>query len=172
MKKILILSISAILCMTSVIAQNRKTDRVNETKKEKTEQKQKSKKIIDSIKNKKYEISVTSASPMSGKTIHLNYPYYLKVSNDSAYVELPYFGVAYSAPYGGGEGGVKARNKYENYKLDIDKKDKYKITFNIRGNEDFFRIFIDIWPSSGRAYIYVQSNNKQGISYNGDILLQ
>ena len=108
---------------------------------------------------------------MNGKTVYLTSPYSVKISNDSAYIELPYFGVAYSVPYGGGEGGIKAKNKYENYKLRTLKKGKYAVSFNIRGNEDFFKVSIDMWPSSGRAYIHVQPNNKKGISYNGNIVL-
>lgn len=46
---------------------------------------------------------------MNGKTVYLTSPYSVKISNDSAYIELPYFGVAYSVPYGGGEGGIKAK---------------------------------------------------------------
>ena len=38
---------------------------------------------------------------MNGKTVYLTSPYSVKISNDSAYIELPYFGVAYSVPYGG-----------------------------------------------------------------------
>ena len=43
--------------------------------------------------------------------------------------------------------------------------------FRIQCAEDFFKVSIDMWPSSGRAYIHVQPNNKQGISYNGNIVL-
>ena len=170
MKKILILCMTATICITFATAQNKKSVSANSIQKEKTQQTE-SKKILDAIQNKKYKISVISASPMNGKTVYLTSPYSVKISNDSAYIELPYFGVAYSVPYGGGEGGIKAKNKYENYKLRAFKKGKYAVSFDIRGNEDFFKVSIDMWPSSGRAYIHVQPNNKQGISYNGNIVL-
>ena len=156
----------AIICIIPATAQNKKID---SSQKEMKIQQAKSKKILDAIYNKKYEISVISASPMNGKTVYLTSPYYIKISKDSVYMELPYFGVAYSAPYGGGEGGIKARNKYKDYELRIRKQGKYTSSFTVRGNEDLFKVSIDMWPSTGSAYIHIQPNNKQGISYSGEV---
>ena len=166
-KNLILLCIMAIFCIIPVTAQNNK--KIDPTQKEMKIQQAKSKRILDAIHNKKYEISVISASPMNGKTIYLTSSYSVKISNDSVYMELPYFGVAYSASYGGGEGGIKAKNKYKDYELRIRKQGKYTSTFTVRGNEDMYKVSIDMWPSTGNAYISVQPNNKQGISYTGEV---
>ena len=72
MKKILILCMSVVICIAFATAQNKKSVSANSIQKEKTQQTE-SKKILDAIQNKKYKISVISASPMNGKTVsHLS----------------------------------------------------------------------------------------------------
>ena len=41
---------------------------------------------------------------MKGGSKHLTSDYSLEIRNDSVYSYLPYFGVAYNVPYGGGKG--------------------------------------------------------------------
>ena len=89
--------------------------------------------------------------------------------NDSVSVYLPYYGRAYSAPYGGGEGGIKTNGKYTNYKQSINKKkNKYTISFSANSKEDKYEFLIDIF-SSGDVYIHVQSRNQQSISFSGEL---
>ena len=57
--------------------------------------------IVDSGRIK---IDVDRAVPMAGRSVNLTSPYSLEIHGDSILSYLPYFGRAYSAPYGGGEG--------------------------------------------------------------------
>ena len=57
MKKILILCMTATICITFATAQNKKSVSANSIQKEKTQQTE-SKKILDAIQNKKYKICV------------------------------------------------------------------------------------------------------------------
>ena len=82
-------------------------------------------KVENSIRSGFYEIIANQVLPMNGQTRYLTTAYSVRISGDSAYVDLPYFGRVYSAPVNG-EGGIK---------------------------------------------IAVVSNNRQGISYWGDLKL-
>ena len=129
----------------------------------------KEKDIVTLIDNKEYIINVSSALPLKGPYIHLTSNYYIKMCNDSVSVYLPYYGRAYSAPYCGGEGGIKSNGKYANYKQTINKKkNKYTISFSVNSKEDKYEFLIDIFLS-GDVYIHVQSRNKQSISFNGKL---
>ncbi|BCI63926.1 DUF4251 domain-containing protein [Coprobacter secundus] len=145
-----------IICSISLsVAQNKDID--------------KEKNIITLINNKEYIINVSSALPLKGPYIHLTSNYYIKMYNDSVSVYLPYYGRAYSAPYGGGEGGIKTNGKYTNYKQSINKKkNKYTISFSANNKEDKYEFLIDIFLS-GDVYIHVQSRNKQSISFSGEL---
>lgn len=73
-----------------------------QSKQERKEQKEKAvKEIVDSDRIK---IDVDRVVPMAGRSVNLTSPYSLEIHGDSILSYLPYFGRAYSAPYGGGEG--------------------------------------------------------------------
>ena len=73
-----------------------------QSKKEKREQK--ANEVKELIDSKRFTIDVNRAIPMGGRSLNLTSPYSLEMRGDSVISYLPYFGRAYSAPYGGGDG--------------------------------------------------------------------
>ena len=73
-----------------------------QTKKEKKEQKKEA--VRQLIVSEDYKIDVNTAMPMRGHSIPLTSQYSLQIRNDSVFSYLPYYGRAYSVPYGGGSG--------------------------------------------------------------------
>ena len=71
-----------------------------QTKKEKKEQKKEA--VRQLIVSEDYKIDVNTAMPMRGRSIPLTSQYSLQIRNDSVFSYLPYYGRAYSVPYGGG----------------------------------------------------------------------
>ena len=71
----------------------------SQTKKERKEQK--AKEIKEMIDEQRFTIDVDRALPMGGRTVNLTTPYSFEMRGDSAISYLPYFGRAYSLPYGG-----------------------------------------------------------------------
>ena len=115
----------------------------SQSKKEREEQKAKE------IK----EIEVDRALPMGGRTVHLTTPYSLEMRGDSAISYLPYFGRAYSLPYGGGD-GMRFEESITDYQSTFDKKGTARIKF----------VF-----SNGSAIISVTPTNRQNITYQGEL---
>ena len=79
--------------LTPIAAQSKKE------KKQQTEQA-----VREAVDAKTYKINVDRVMPMKGGSKHLTSDYSLEIRNDSVYSYLPYFGVAYNVPYGGGKG--------------------------------------------------------------------
>ena len=73
-----------------------------QSKKEKKEQKKEA--VMKLIESENYKIDVNTAMPMRGRSIPLTSSYSLTIRNDSVISYLPYYGRAYSIPYGGGDG--------------------------------------------------------------------
>ena len=65
---------------------------------------QKEKQVKELIESGSYRIDVSTAYPQRGRTIQLSSPYSIEIRNDSVFSYLPYYGRAYSIPYGGGQG--------------------------------------------------------------------
>lgn len=123
--------------------------------------------IKEAIESGAYVIDVSRALPMSGRAVNLTSSYSLEVRNDSVYSHLPYFGQAYTAPYGGGEGMI-FKEPLTDYKLTFDKKGTASVVFKTRNSEDTYEFRLQIF-SNGSTTINVTSINKQGISYQGDL---
>lgn len=123
--------------------------------------------VKEAIDSKTYKINVNSAQPMRGGIHMLTNDYSLKVGNDSVHSYLPYFGVGYNIPYGGGKGLVFSEPITE-YKTREFKKGKVRINFKTRNDEGNYEYSLTIYPN-GSTTIYVQAYNRQAISYKGDM---
>lgn len=155
-KQILMLLLAMLVGIPTLSAQ---------TKKEKKEQKKEAVKQL--IVSENYKIDVNTAMPMRGRNITLSSPYSLEIRNDSVFSYLPYYGRAYSIPYGGGSGLI-FNAPLKEYTMDMDKKGNAVIKFSARSPEDFFEFSAKVFPN-GTASIDVIMQNRQSISYRGEL---
>lgn len=142
--------------MTPVMAQTKKE------KKQQTEQA-----VREAIDAKRYKIDVNRVMPMKGGSKHLTSDYSLEIRNDSIYSYLPYFGVAYTIPYGGGK-GLNFNAPLSEYTSEYSKKGNAKITLKVRNEEDNYIYNITIYPN-GTSSIQVTPTNRQSISFSGEM---
>ena len=161
MKKIRLLLIClAVLCAGSQVL-------YAQSKKEKAEKKAGA--VKELINSRHYTVDVLRAYPMGGESVNLTSPYSLEIRGDSLISYLPYFGRAYSIPYGGGKGLIFDA-PITNYRCVINTKKTALITFESRNDEDVYQFQVDIFPS-GSATIDVVPTKRQSISYQGDLNL-
>ncbi|MDR2917353.1 MAG: DUF4251 domain-containing protein [Tannerella sp.] len=80
------------------------------------------------IENHEFVIDVDRMLPMSGPSRTLTSSYSLEINGDKVKSYLPYFGRAYSVPYGGGEGLV-FDSTITDYQSSFDNKGKATIEF-------------------------------------------
>lgn len=124
-------------------------------------------KVSQAVENREYTINVNQMIPMMGRAQHLTSNYSLKIKNDSVYSYLPYFGRAYSVPYGGGQGLV-FDGVIVDYQQEINAKGVYQISFKSKTPEDTFVFSVEIYDN-GSSQIRVNSNNRQGITFLGEV---
>lgn len=127
------------------------------------------KEITSKVESKDYTVVVNYANPMRWKQIYMNSQYDLRIKHDSVFAYLPYFGVAYSAPYGGGEGGIKFAEPLVGYDVKPNKKsDGWDIRFKVKGKEDGYEISMNIF-NNGSSMIIVNSFNRDPITFTGNV---
>lgn len=136
-----------------------------ESKKEKRVQKEKE--VKEMIESKRFTIDVNRALPMGGRAINLTTPYSLEMRGDSAISYLPYFGRAYSVPYGGGN-GIQFSQSITDYTYSFGKKGKTQIQFVARTATDTYRFDVQVYPN-GSATVHVMPTHKQGITFQGEM---
>lgn len=138
------------------------------TAQSKKEKKQKTEQAVRrAIDAKDYKINVNRVTPMKGGSKHLTSNYSVEVRNDSIYSYLPYFGVAYNIPYGGGK-GLNFNAPISEYTTEYSKKGNAKITLRLRNDEDNYIYNITIYPN-GMSDIQVTPTNRQSISFSGEM---
>ena len=93
--------------------------------------------------------------------------YSLEIRNDSVISYLPYYGRAYSIPYGGGN-GLNFKAPLKEYNMKLDKKGNSVITFTARNPEDKFDFRVKVY-SNGSTSIDVNMQNRQSISFQGEL---
>ena len=139
-----------------------------QSKKEKKEQKKEAvKKLIGS---ENYKIDVNTAMPMRGRSIPLTSSYSLEIRNDSVISYLPYYGRAYSIPYGGGD-GLNFKAVLKEYSMEMDKKGNAVIKFIARNPEDRYEYRVKVFPN-GSVSIDVNMQNRQSISFQGELYIK
>ena len=133
-------------------------------------QEEKKQKVKDLIESGTYRVDIDRAYPMGGRSVNLTSLYSIDIKGDSIYSHLPYYGRAYSVPYGGGN-GMRFEKPVMDYNVSFDKDDKATVVFSSRSDDDKYEFRIQIY-SNGTATVFVQPTNKQSITYHGEIRLK
>jgi len=139
------------------------------TKKElKAEKEQQQQKEIESLINSKsFVFEAQKVNPQGGRVIILDYnTYFLKFNTEKTTSDLPFFGRAFNVAYGG-DGGIKFEGVPENIKIEKKKK-SYILKATVKGKDDVYNLTFSIFLNGG-ATLFVNSNNKASISYDGEI---
>jgi hypothetical protein len=118
------------------------------------------------VGSKDFNFIAQSATTMKGNTIELTSDYGIKIMTDSISADLPFFGTAYEANFGGSDGGIKLNTRQFNYKADSTKKGAWNIDIVPTGSSKVKRIFINVTPA-GYCTVRVSTADQQPISYYG-----
>ena len=124
-------------------------------------------KVNKALKERKYKIDVERMYSMRGGSKTLSYGYSVEVRNDSLISYLPYFGRAYSMPYGGGKGLTFSERigSYQEYQKGNGLR---HIEIGLRNDEDTYLYTIEVYEN-GSSSISVQSRQRENISYSGEM---
>lgn len=123
--------------------------------------------VKELVEGKHFVIDVNRANPMSAETVFLTSSYNLEIRGDSIISYLPYFGQAYSVPYGGGNGLIFTGTA-TNYEVKYTKKGEARVHFRVKTNEDSYTFNLQVY-SNRSATINVMPVNRQSISFYGEV---
>ncbi len=150
----------------AIQAQQNKTKREKRKAKKEAAYAMKVKKVKDLIDQKAYKFIATQMLPSGAPGNHISYGYDLTINDNEVICYLPYLGRAYTADLSG-KGPYNFENKIENYSIKRSKKG-YLIKFEARNKSDNISFVLDV-ELNGSSSLRVYSDNRQGISYLGDI---
>ncbi len=124
--------------------------------------------IKNLLGSQQYIFYAQSVTPFSGRQRFLTSDYTVTVSKDTVLSDLPYFGRAYAAPIGSNDGGIKFTSVDFEYKISERKKGGWEINIKPKDGQGVQQLALTIY-NNGTAYLFVNSNSRQSISFNGYI---
>ncbi|MFW0738675.1 DUF4251 domain-containing protein [Flavobacterium sp. T12S277] len=157
------LSIILVLCCLVTISVFGQEKTKKEIKAEKELQQQKEVEAL--VASKKFDFEAQKMTPQGGNFIILDYnTYFLRFNTDKTTCDLPFFGRAFNADYGG-DGGIKFEGTPEDIKIE-QKRKSYIVKATVRGKNDVYLLMFSIFYN-GNTTLSITSNNKAFISYDG-----
>ena len=121
------------------------------------------------LDDRNFTIDVTYMIPLRGPGKSVT-EYFISVDGTTLNSGLPYFGVARSAPYGGGR-GLNFEEKIQKYEDGGLVKDSRTIKMSVRNEEDAYEYTVTVY-NTGDADIRVHCDNRDDISFRGRMNLE
>jgi hypothetical protein len=161
--RFVVILVICVLVSTSTYAQEKSKKQIKEEKKEAL------KKEVENLVNSKNFIFIAeTAFPAGYRSVTLSSSSYsVEFHPDLIISNLPYFGRTYNAGAAFGDAGLKFEGPPTEYSLETTKK-KHEIRTVVKGLTDNYQIILLVSFDSS-ASLSVVSNNRNSISYNGQI---
>jgi len=125
------------------------------------------KRVTEMLDNRHFKIEVDMMHPLNYPSKSLTSYFSLEIRNDSILSYLPYLGRAYQVPYGGGK-ALNFDAPIRQYQESFPKKHMRRIDLSTDNGEDLLFYSIEVF-TNGKSTIYVQSRNRQSISFDGEM---
>jgi len=122
--------------------------------------------VQDWVNEKNFVFTPQTAMPMKGRAIHLTSYFDCRVSKDTLTSNLPYYGRSYSASINPSENGLSFVTTSFDYSVKTRKKGGWQVTIKPQKANDVREMDFTIFDN-GSASLYVSSNNREAISFNG-----
>lgn len=157
------------LLVFSVVALNAQENR--KTKKEKRAEREA--KLVEQTNEilaaAAWQFDATQMLPSQGTSRSLTTSYNVVLKDGNVNCYLPFFGRAYSSPYGGSDSPMTFEAPIEGYGISVGKKGNKTVNFSTKNKSDNV-IFTFTISVNGSATLSVTSTNRQHISYYGNLV--
>lgn len=121
--------------------------------------------VEKAVAERHYKVEIDMMYPRNGRAMDVSSDFSLEVKGDTLISYLPYFGRAYSVPYGGGK-GLNFMAPIREYKVEKERNGATAITIKTYNEEDDFLFRLEIF-NNGKTSIDVTSREREPISYSG-----
>ena len=141
------------------------------TQQERAERRELMKKAVaEAVAKRQMHIDIMSMNSMRYGTRTVASDYFLELHGDSLRSYLPYLGQAHQAPMMSPAQGLNFDEPIQNIKESHPKEILSRLEIGVRTQEDRYQYTIELYES-GKAYINVQSQHRDPISFDGELVM-
>ena len=121
------------------------------------------------VNSKDFVFIANTALPSGFRSVNITGDsYYVKFQPDLIESVMPFFGKGYSGVAIGDDTGLRFSGKPEEFTV-LKNKKNYQIKVAVKGTRDIYRLFLSL-GFEGSGSLTITSNNRNTISYQGEIL--
>ncbi len=115
-------------------------------------------------------VNVLTSMPNSTSTqvLNLDHGYSLKITKNEIIAVLPYFGRMFSSSYDNTNNSYRFTSKDFNISQSSGKKGSIIYLINVKDQQNVRKMILEVFPN-GKAYLSIDSTDRQPISYDGYI---
>ena len=140
------------------------------TQQEKAERRELMRKAVtEAVAKKEMRIEIISMNAMRYGNRNVSADFFLELHGDSVRSYLPYLGVAHQAPMMSPGIGLNFDTRAISIKESHPKADLSRLEIDLRTSEDRYLYAVELYDS-GKAYIHVSSQNRDPISFDGELV--
>lgn len=121
--------------------------------------------VQERLDARQFKVLIQFMYPPRGGSRAVNNEYSVTVDGEKLISHLPYMGVAYNVPYGGGK-VFSFEDEIEEYIDGRDDRGRRIVTFSTDNGEDYIIYYFTIFDN-GKADLLVRSKNREDITYRG-----
>lgn len=124
--------------------------------------------VRELLDSRKYFFLAQTAYTAGGMMVQLTSEFYLKLDGDTLESSLPFFGVAFNAPFASTSSPLSFKSSDFNYRISKGKKGRLEIEIRLNEPEDPNLLYLSV-SSAGFADLRVISRDRQPMSFYGEI---
>ena len=125
--------------------------------------------IMEALAKRQLRIEVRSMNTMRYGSRIVTPDFFLELRGDTLRSYLPYLGVAHQAPMASPSEGLNFETMMKSYHQSNPKPDLARLEIEAKTKEDFFVYHIEVYYT-GKAFISVQSQHRDPISFDGEVI--
>ena len=123
--------------------------------------------VQERLDARQYVIAIEFVRPRRGGSQAVTSPYSITVDGAKLKSYLPYFGVVYNVPYGGGK-GLNFDAEIDEYGENPARRNRREIVFTTDNGEDYLVYRLTVF-NNGRADLTVSSRDRESIGFSGHL---
>ena len=125
--------------------------------------------VTEAVAKREMRIEIISMNAMRYGNRNVGVDFFLELHGDSVRSYLPYLGVAHQAPMMSPGIGLNFDTRAISIKESHPKADLSRLEIDLRTSEDRYSYTVELYDS-GKAYIHVNSQHRDPISFDGELV--
>jgi len=124
--------------------------------------------LQEKVESKSFTIAISHSNPSNLRDSYLGNDVEVRMKNDSIFANLPFFGVANTAPMDQNDGGINIEKPMKDFLIKQNSQSGWNLIFKVNTSQYKYVFRVDI-DNQGKAIVFVTSTERSPMTYYGEV---